>query len=360
MAQMYPAQLAEFWDGLQIQSASFELPVTQQVSRTAGGEVITADLGTSLWRGSATLAPRPFAEANAALARLRLMARPGSSFLVRPAAAFLPADGATATAVQMHSVSDFAGGIGAWTAGAVDTSPPDQAPVALRAALKVTDRNTYGGSSRQVLANLAGSVFRITGWVYNADNAFALRVGIQTATSGGTASATVVTVVTAGQAGWVYFDASVTAPVTAVDWRPIIRSDGTNGDPGHQCHLNFVTWERWSLSEITADRKQIRLTGLPIPSALSVGDFLSFQYGSNPTRYAFHQIAQGGMADSMNGTTPQMEVIPPLQPGAVPGTPVVLNRPVLKAIIEPGSIREGRDVRTRRSGISFNWLQTLR
>jgi hypothetical protein len=217
MAQSYPAQLPEFFDALQVTTATFELPVTQQVSRTAGGEVITAELGASLWRGSVTLANRPFTEANAVLARLRLMARPGASFLMRPVGLAVP-------------VSDPAGSV--------------------------------SGSS--------------------------------------------------------------------------------------------VT-----IDNLPAGGREMSLSGLPSGFVLTAGDCLSFPYGSSPVRYGFHQIVAGAIADR-TGTTPAFEVVPPLRPGAAVGAQVALIDPMLKAVVDPGSVREGREIRNKREGISFGWIQTLR
>jgi len=359
MAQSYPVQLAEFFDALQVTTASFELPVTQQVSRTAGGEVLTAELGASLWRGSVTLANRPFAEANRTLALIRRMALPGASFLVRPLLASRPSDAATAAAVQLNSGVDFAQGSNAWTSGTVVTDLPGQPPAGLTAALHGTERNLYDGDSRVAMANLADTVFRITGWAWNAANAFDLQVGINRENASGTAGATLSTIAIAGQPGWVFFDASVSAPPDATLWRPMIRSNGVNSEPGHDFHVANLRWSKSALALITPDARDISLSGLATGAALGPGDCLSFAYGSNPVRYALHQITDPAVAAG-TGTTPVFEVVPPLRPGAAVGAQVALIDPVLKAVIEPGSVREGRAVRNKIEGISFGWIQTLR
>jgi len=359
MAQPYPAQLAEFFDALQVTTATFELPVTQQLSRTAGGEVITAELGTSLWRGSVTLARRPYVEANRALALIRRMARPGASFLVRPHLNSRPSDAATAAALQLNSGADFAQGSNAWTSGTLVTDLPGQPPAGLTAALHGTERNLYDGGSRVAMANLADTVFRITGWAWNTANAFDLQVGINRENASGTAGATLSTIAAAGQSGWVFFDASVSAPSDAVLWRPMIRSNGATGDPGHDFHVANLRWSKYALASISSDARDISLSGLPTSAALSPGDCLSFSYGGTPVRYGFHQITDPAVAAG-TGTTPAFEVVPPLRPGAAVGAQVALIDPVLKAVIDPGSVREGRAVRNKIEGISFGWIQTLR
>ena len=359
MAQSYPAQLAEFFDALQVTSATFELPVTQQVSRTAGGEVITAELGASLWRGSVTLARRPYGEANRALAQIRRMARPGASFLMRPHLASLPSDTATAAALQLNSGVDFAQGSNAWTEGTVVSDLPGQPPAGLTAALHMTDRTTLDGAARVAMANLADRDFRITGWAWNQSNAFDLQVGINRENASGSTGATLSTVATAGQPGWVYFDTSVTAPSDAVLWRAMIRSNGAEGDPGHDFHVANLRWSTYALAAISSDARDISLSGLPPGAALSPGDCLSFVYGSNPLRYALHQIVDPAVTGA-SGATDVFEVVPPLRPGATLGAQVALADPVLKAVIDPGSVSEGRALRNKIEGISFGWVQTLR
>ena len=67
----------------------------------------------------------------------------------------------------------------------------------------------------------------------------------------------------------------------------------------------------------------------------------------------------GATADG-TGTTPAFEVVPSVRSGATVGATVELVTPVLKAVIVPGSVREGTMARSRRNGIAFDWIQTLR
>jgi len=45
-----------------------------------------------------------------------------------------------------------------------------------------------------------------------------------------------------------------------------------------------------NLHTISADRREIRISGLPAGYTISAGDFLSFTYSSSPTRYALHHV----------------------------------------------------------------------
>jgi len=102
--------------------------------------------------------------------------------------------------------------------------------------------------------------------------------------------------------------------------------------------------------------RELRLAGLPPGYVLSVGDFLSFSYGSNPTRYALHQVATLSIADGA-GITPLTEVMPPVRPGAATGTVVVLVRPFMKAVLIPGD--PGRAGVKFVDGLTLDFIQTL-
>lgn len=108
---------------------------------------------------------------------------------------------------------------------------------------------------------------------------------------------------------------------------------------------------------LVAGNRELRISGLPVGYVLTAGDYLSFAYASAPTRYAFHQLVSGGVADGA-GVTPAMEVTPHIRPGAVTGAAVVLVRPFFKAkIVAPATFGEFR--RVFASGISFDFVQTL-
>jgi hypothetical protein len=113
-----------------------------------------------------------------------------------------------------------------------------------------------------------------------------------------------------------------------------------------------------TIHSVASNMRELRLTGLPSGYALSAGDMLGFQYGSNPVRYALHRIVVGGTASS-TGLTPLMEVVPTLRPGAVAGLTVSLIRPACKARLLPEpTYGAGRQALSR--GASFDFIQTLR
>jgi hypothetical protein len=218
MALSFPLARGTFWAGLKIAEARPSLPDERELYRTAGGEVITAELGARLWRGVATLAPMRAAEAEAALAVIRVLNQSGRSFHASPAGHDMP----------------------------------------------------------------------------------------------------------------------------------------TNDPAGLMLGASTVT-----IASLPAGNRELALTGLPAGFALAVGDYLSFAYGANPTRYALHQVVNSATADA-TGLTPAFEVVPNIRPGAAVGTAVTLLHPSFKAVIVPGSVQEGRLARTLRKGISFAWQQTLR
>ena len=110
------------------------------------------------------------------------------------------------------------------------------------------------------------------------------------------------------------------------------------------------------LCSIEAGGRELSIAGLPGDYVLSPGDFLSFAYGTNPTRYGLHQVVTATIANSA-GLTPKVEVTPAVRQGANAGTAVTFVRPFIKAILlPPPSRRFGPAVA---SGLSFDFVQTL-
>lgn len=109
MAVSFPLSLTQFFDKLRVVSASLELPAAIDVSVTQGGEIFTASAGNALWRGALILARTPLSRSEEVSALLRLLARPGSSFMARPVARAYPysdPDGSAAlTSVVLDSVA---------------------------------------------------------------------------------------------------------------------------------------------------------------------------------------------------------------------------------------------------------------
>ena len=84
MVQSFPMPLAEFWSPLRVASLSLSLPAAAEISRTAGGEIIVAELGARLWTARVTLAPIGIADAAALQVKLRLLQRAGATLFVSP------------------------------------------------------------------------------------------------------------------------------------------------------------------------------------------------------------------------------------------------------------------------------------
>lgn len=111
------------------------------------------------------------------------------------------------------------------------------------------------------------------------------------------------------------------------------------------------------ISALPEDQRKLSLSGLPEGYLLQRGDLLGFTYASNPTRYAYHRVFEGGTAGS-NGQISNIEVTPKIRPGATIGTPVTLGNPVLKANLKSANYGASRS-RISEGG-SFEWVQTLR
>lgn len=110
------------------------------------------------------------------------------------------------------------------------------------------------------------------------------------------------------------------------------------------------------LASVNSNNKAISLTGLVAGQKISVGDYLSFTYG---TSRAFHQAVEAVTADG-SGDTTEFEVRPHLRPGWTlsPAINVTLKNPSGVFSLVPGSVT------TRASGalhtvVSFQAVQTF-
>lgn len=102
----------------------------------------------------------------------------------------------------------------------------------------------------------------------------------------------------------------------------------------------------------------LRLKGLPPNFRLSAGDFLSFTISGCSRLY---QIAANGQAD-VNGICNTIELTHPITHGAVPAAdlPVYMSPPLLTCQIIPGSLKYGSVGLASATGISFDFIQTIR
>jgi hypothetical protein len=108
------------------------------------------------------------------------------------------------------------------------------------------------------------------------------------------------------------------------------------------------------------DARLIQLGGLPAGYVLTRGDFLAFEYRSDPTRFALHTVAETSVTANGTGDTETLQVTPKLRPGAEINAVVTLLKASCKAVIVPGSVQVGRASRFMTEGASFNFIQTLR
>ncbi len=109
---------------------------------------------------------------------------------------------------------------------------------------------------------------------------------------------------------------------------------------------------------LATNGRELRLTGLPAGYTLRRGDMLSFAYGPGDSLRALHRVLVGAVAGG-GGTTPDIEVVADIRPGASVGAAVTLIRPSCRAKIVPGSIQTGTIGPRFRSGIAFDFVQTL-
>lgn len=100
------------------------------------------------------------------------------------------------------------------------------------------------------------------------------------------------------------------------------------------------------------------LKGLPANYKLAAGTYLSWDYGSSPTRRAFHQIAEDIVANG-SGVTAAFEVSPFVRPGSAVNANVTLVKPAMRCIIEPGSIDGGSTGNSVTSALSFAVVQKI-
>lgn len=111
-----------------------------------------------------------------------------------------------------------------------------------------------------------------------------------------------------------------------------------------------------TIHTIAANRKEMRVTGLPSGYVLTAGDMLAVDYGS-PTRRALVRLVTSATA-SAGGLTPLFEVRPHLRPGITTTLAVTVIKPAMKCKIVPGSMSSAHDLMVT-GNLSFTMRQTL-
>lgn len=111
-----------------------------------------------------------------------------------------------------------------------------------------------------------------------------------------------------------------------------------------------------TIHTVGSNNKSLRLQGLPSGYVLSTGDYLAFDYGSNPTRRAFHRIVETVTADGA-GLSPLFEVRPHLRPGVTTTLAVTLKKPAAKVFIMPETFDPGTARAVITEGMQFEVMQ---
>ncbi|NEI70952.1 hypothetical protein GR212_15315 [Rhizobium lusitanum] len=132
---------------------------------------------------------------------------------------------------------------------------------------------------------------------------------------------------------------------------PLSRFPQADPD-GARLGQNAVT-----INSLGADNASLSLAGLPPGYVLTVGDKLSFIFGSSVQRYAFHEISETVTAGS-NGKTPEFGIFPNLAVGSATGISVALIKPFCKCVLFPGSHNPGTTgVDHTTTGATFKAIQ---
>ncbi|MCX5581320.1 hypothetical protein [Kaistia terrae] len=94
------------------------------------------------------------------------------------------------------------------------------------------------------------------------------------------------------------------------------------------------------ISGLGAGAKNLLLKGLPAGYVLTVGDMVSFDYG---TSRALHQVVTPSVVANGSGVTPEFEIHPPRRQGAAVNNVVSLKRPSAEMRIVAGSLNLSAD-----------------
>lgn len=110
------------------------------------------------------------------------------------------------------------------------------------------------------------------------------------------------------------------------------------------------------IESLNADNQRLGLKGLPRGYAIARGDYLSFDYGTGPSR-ALHMVRTDMTIAAVTGITPQFFVSPNIRTGASVNAAVTLIKPAAEMMIVPGSLDVSEAPRFR--SISFDAVQVL-
>lgn len=113
------------------------------------------------------------------------------------------------------------------------------------------------------------------------------------------------------------------------------------------------------INSLNANNHALSLKSLPANYVITAGDFLAWDYGSDPARRAYFRSAETVTANS-SGVTAEFELTGFVQPGSATGTTVTLIKPAMKAKLIADSVEEKVDsADPTRTTLSFSVRQTL-
>lgn len=137
-----------------------------------------------------------------------------------------------------------------------------------------------------------------------------------------------------------------------------------NAFPRHDPDGGILGSAQPLLNAVNSNFRDIRLGGLPAGYRIYDGDYLSFDYGSNPVRRALHQVIipteDEYVRATSAGVTTTFEVQPEIRAGYALNAEVTLISPSFKAIIIPDTTSIGNSQAKFTKGIKFSIQQTLR
>lgn len=110
------------------------------------------------------------------------------------------------------------------------------------------------------------------------------------------------------------------------------------------------------IKSLNSNTKALALKGLPPDFVISVGDRMAWDYGSSPSRRAYHRAMETVTADG-SGETSDFEVRDFIRPGSLVDAVVTLVNPAFKAMLVRGSIREA--AQESMTQLSFTVRQVL-
>lgn len=105
MALSFPLNLARFSDRLQVTGLVLHCPTPKSVSRTAGGEVMQARLGASLWQGECELTFRHQPKTGGMRALVDLLLDEQASFMLSPKDYYGPASDLGGVALGARTIT---------------------------------------------------------------------------------------------------------------------------------------------------------------------------------------------------------------------------------------------------------------